>query len=92
MIDQVIIKPLKMGGDERGVQAAPSLELLQMLDGPIQDLHIATIRPGFVRGNHVRELSLEQNGFFDKGRIVSSKPPRRVYCIGELRLESSLGK
>lgn len=92
MFDKVIIKPLRMGGDERGVQAAPSLDLLQMSDGPIQDLHIATIRPGFVRGNHVSEMSSERNGLFDKGWIVSSKPPRRVYCLGEFRLESSLGE
>lgn len=52
-IDSLIIKPLRLGEEERGINAAPSLAQLQMLEGPIQDLHLATIRPGFVRGNHV---------------------------------------
>ena len=52
-LTEIVIKPLKLFGDSRGDVAFPTVAMLEMLEGPIQDLNLATIKPGCVRGNHV---------------------------------------
>ena len=58
MQDSVRIIQLTDAGDHRGSSFATPLECLEFI-GSVRDIHIASIRPGALRGNHYHQQRRE---------------------------------
>ncbi|WP_448625828.1 polysaccharide biosynthesis C-terminal domain-containing protein [Geodermatophilus sp. URMC 64] len=50
-MEDIRVEPLADSSDDRGISFSVVQEQLSAI-GPVQDLHIAAIKPGHVRGNH----------------------------------------
>lgn len=55
---KIQISPLTDYGDQRGFSFTIPAEALQFLDG-VEDIHIAAILPGAIRGNHFHQRRRE---------------------------------
>jgi len=54
----VVFTPLPDSSDERGVSFSLLSEVLDMIP-KVQDVHIASVRPGAIRGNHYHSVKTE---------------------------------
>ncbi|GLZ34364.1 hypothetical protein Lesp02_65510 [Lentzea sp. NBRC 105346] len=63
MIEELTVTPLAGHPDDRGLSFSLPLELL----GAARDTHVATIRPGHVRGNHFHAHKYELIGVLYRG-------------------------
>jgi oxalate decarboxylase/phosphoglucose isomerase-like protein (cupin superfamily) len=54
----VVFTPLPESTDERGVSFTLADEVLAVLRG-VRDVHIASVRPGAIRGNHYHAVKTE---------------------------------
>jgi oxalate decarboxylase/phosphoglucose isomerase-like protein (cupin superfamily) len=54
----VVFTPLPDSSDERGVSFSLLSEVLDMMD-KVRDVHIASVRPGAIRGNHYHSVKTE---------------------------------
>ena len=57
MLSEIVVTPLPESSDDRGFSF--SLTAASIADVAVRDVHIAAIRPGFVRGNHYHAKKTE---------------------------------